>query len=142
MKLDDPNIRWIIPVNDVWKHFTKNREELKDRMDVICRSDSDSAENIWWLFVTVDLMDPFTMLLSLENNDTIIDSASLSGSERVPEEIERLIGLIDETSENKITDFYIGQTNASGIKAKSKKEFFEYLSDLITEAEENEKNNI
>ncbi len=44
-----------------------------------------------------------------------------------------------EKPENKITDFYIGQTNASGIKAKSKKEFFEYLSDLITDAEENGK---
>lgn len=34
-----------------------------------------------------------------------------------------------------IKDFYIGENDGSGIQAKSKEEFFEYLEEKIQEAE-------
>lgn len=34
-----------------------------------------------------------------------------------------------------IKDFYIGENDGSGIRAKSKEEFFEYLEEKIQEAE-------
>lgn len=92
MNANDPNIRWRIPIEEIWDYFKENKDSLSDRMEIICESAFDDADKKWWLFMTTDDEEP--LFLSLENSEIIIDSEVISGSDEIKEAIKGLLAEI------------------------------------------------
>ncbi len=73
--------------------------------------------------------------LAAEDDEPIIVGEDYDTLHDAFEELLKNWKLIHAESQPEM-DFYIGSDSASGIYAKTKEEFFSYLSDMIKEAEE------
>lgn len=95
MKRTDPAIKWQIAPENVWSHFISNRQRLANTMDVVC---DINTEDSCKLFVTASFEGDDTrggdLMLSLENNDTVIDSAVLIDPNKVPDAIDELLSKV------------------------------------------------
>lgn len=95
MERTDPAIKWQIAPENVWSHFINNRQRLANTMDIICDIDTDDSCK---LFVTASFEGDDTrggnLMLSLENNDIIIDSAVLIDPTKVPAAIDELLSKV------------------------------------------------
>ena len=91
MNIPNENISWHIPVENIWKHFQKNKMRLKDEMDIICEYAFDDAISKWYLYVTTDFGDNDTLLLSLETMDEIVDSSTIADPTNIPATVARLL---------------------------------------------------
>lgn len=85
--------------------------------------------------VVEDFITPRVTVFAVEDDEPIIVGEDYDALHDAFEILLKNWRVIQVDPDKSDIDFYIGQDNSSGIYAKSKEEFFSYLSELISEAE-------
>ncbi len=94
------DVHWVEPIHSVWKSLYKDVERFSELPFVICEYSCDDSDKKWWLSA---IIEGDTVGLSLETQESIIESASVASQESLIATVQSMLDRnINELGEIKV----------------------------------------
>lgn len=89
------NISWSIPLDKLWNMINDDPQQFIDTTMVVAESAFDDADSKWWLYAYKPSEDDDSVVLSLETEESVIESASCASEETLVDTVKRLLSQVE-----------------------------------------------